>query len=31
MRDLARDPRAFAPRGLTPELAGTEGWTFGVL
>jgi hypothetical protein len=32
MRALATsDPRAFAPEGLTPELARTEGWTFGVL
>ena len=31
MRALAADPLAFAPRGLTPELARTEGWTFGVL
>jgi hypothetical protein len=29
---LAREePRAFDPEGLTPELARTEGWTFGVL
>jgi hypothetical protein len=25
------EPRAFAPQGLTPEIAQTEGWTFGVL
>jgi hypothetical protein len=32
MRALAQeDPRAFAPSGLTPEIARTEGWTFGVL
>ena len=32
MRALARtEPRAFAPDGLTPEIARTEGWTFGVL
>ncbi|HEV2816106.1 MAG TPA: hypothetical protein VGW40_02640 [Allosphingosinicella sp.] len=32
MRALAiGEPRAFAPKGLTPELARTEGWTFGVL
>jgi hypothetical protein len=32
MRALARgEPRAFAPEGLTPALARTEGWTFGVL
>ena len=32
MRQLARtDPRAFEPEGLTPEIARSEGWTFGVL
>ena len=32
MRALAREePHAFAPTGLTPEIARTEGWTFGVL
>jgi hypothetical protein len=32
MRQLARtEPRAFAPVGLTPHIAETEGWTFGVL
>jgi hypothetical protein len=32
MRELARsEPTAFAPRGLTPEIARTEGWTFGIL
>jgi len=32
MRALAQsEPRAFAPEGLTPEIAWTEGWTFGVL
>ncbi len=32
MRALAtREPRAFDPVGLTPEIARTEGWTFGVL
>ena len=32
MRALALgEPRAFAPEGLTPELARTEGWTFGIL
>lgn len=31
MRALATaEPRAFAPDGLTPEIARTEGWTFGV-
>jgi hypothetical protein len=32
MRALAAStPKAFAPDGLTAELARTEGWTFGVL
>lgn len=32
MRALAAsEPCAFAPHGLTPALARTEGWTFGVL
>jgi hypothetical protein len=32
MRQLALDePNAFEPEGLTPEIARTEGWTFGVL
>ena len=32
MRQLARaEPCAFAPHGLTPEIARTEGWTFGIL
>jgi hypothetical protein len=32
MRALATtEPRAFAPEGLTPEIARSEGWTFGVL
>ena len=32
MRQLAlTDPRAFDPEGLTPEIARSEGWTFGVL
>jgi hypothetical protein len=32
MRALVRqEPRAFAPQGLTPHIAATEGWTFGVL
>ena len=32
MRAMARsEPRAFAPDGLTPELARTEGWTFGII
>ena len=32
MRALAmQEPRAFDPEGLTPEIARSEGWTFGVL
>jgi len=32
MRALAMsEPNAFTPEGLTPTLARTEGWTFGVL
>jgi hypothetical protein len=32
MRQLANtEPRAFNPFGLTPEIAKSEGWTFGVL
>lgn len=32
MRELARtEPRAFDPAGLTPQIARTEGWTFGIL
>jgi len=32
MRALAAsEPRAFAPEGLTPELATSEGWTFGII
>lgn len=31
MRTLAGRPEYFAPPGLTPEIARTEGWTFGVL
>jgi hypothetical protein len=26
-----QEPRAFNPEGLTPEIARSEGWTFGVL
>lgn len=31
MRAHLQNPRAFAPPGLTPELARTEGWTFGII
>jgi len=30
MRAHLANPLAFAPPGLTPEIARTEGWTFGV-
>ena len=30
MRAHLAHPRAFAPSGLTPDIARTEGWTFGV-
>jgi hypothetical protein len=30
MRAIAGDPAYWAPQGLTPVLARTEGWTFGV-
>jgi hypothetical protein len=31
MRAHLRHPQAFDPPGLTPELARTEGWTFGIV
>ena len=31
MRALAAEPGAFAPSGLTAEIARSEGWTFNVL
>ena len=31
MRALAAKPAAFSPSGLTPEIARTEGWTFGIV
>jgi hypothetical protein len=32
MRQLSlTEPRAFNPQGLTPKIAQSEGWTFGVL
>ena len=31
MRAHLVNPRAFNPDGLTPELARTEGWTFGIV
>lgn len=30
LRAIAADPDWWAPPGLTPEIARTEGWTFGV-
>ena len=30
MRAIAHEPQWWQPPGLTPELARTEGWTFGV-
>lgn len=31
LRAAADDPRRWSPAGLTPEVARTEGWTFGAL
>ncbi|MFL6723368.1 MAG: hypothetical protein ACJ8E7_04425, partial [Sphingomicrobium sp.] len=31
MRAHLANPQAFAPTGLTPDIARTEGWTFGVV
>ena len=31
MRSHLANPLAFTPPGLTPELARTEGWTFGIV
>lgn len=31
MRAHLSHPHAFAPPGLTPQLARTEGWTFGIV
>ncbi|HEU4704242.1 MAG TPA: hypothetical protein VFS45_00825 [Sphingomicrobium sp.] len=31
MRALAAEPGAFEPAGLTPHIARSEGWTFGVI
>jgi hypothetical protein len=30
LRRVHADPRLWSPRRLTPDLAATEGWTFGV-
>ena len=29
LRRAAHDPALWSPGGLTPEIAQTEGWTFG--
>ena len=31
LRTIAHDPACWHPAGLTPEIARTEGWTFGAL
>lgn len=31
MRRMLDEPDAFSPDGLTPQIARTEGWTFGVV
>ncbi|WBY17652.1 hypothetical protein PF049_05765 [Erythrobacteraceae bacterium WH01K] len=31
LRKVAGDPSRWTPEGLTPEVARTEGWTFGVI
>jgi len=31
LRNAAHDPRLWQPRELTPEIARTEGWTFGAV
>ena len=31
LRSVAHDPAYWEPQGLTPEIAQTEGWTFGAL
>jgi hypothetical protein len=31
MRAQLANPSAFAPMGLSPEIARTEGWTFGIV
>ena len=30
LRTVAHDPRLWAPEAMTPEVARTEGWTFGI-
>ena len=29
LRKVAEIPELWSPKGLTPEIAATEGWTFG--
>lgn len=31
LRKVAHDPQRWSPHGLTPEIARTEGWTFGAV
>ena len=31
LRKVAHEPRRWSPAGLTPQIARTEGWTFGAL
>jgi hypothetical protein len=31
LRRIGHDPQYWNPQGLTPEIARTEGWTFGAL
>jgi hypothetical protein len=31
MRRAAADPAYWSPPDLTPDIARTEGWTFGIL
>ncbi|RDC60598.1 hypothetical protein HME9302_01810 [Alteripontixanthobacter maritimus] len=31
LRHVAQDPTRWQPEGLTPQIARTEGWTFGVV
>lgn len=31
LRKVAHEPKRWSPRGLTPAIARTEGWTFGAL
>ena len=31
LRSAAADPALWSPQGLTPAIAGTEGWTFGAV